>query len=174
MPDLDEPGELGDGGQPDHVHGEPRGADQWRDAGVRAVLAQLHHDHRVHRHRHLVVRISVSGGSPWCPGNTVYLAGQPVSGKTAYGIYLSNRPGGQVSGNITHDNSAHGIYLAGSTTGVRLSGNGSYHNAYQYQRNANGISVTAPGNTIVGNVTYANEDSGINIYGGNNSWSRTT
>ena len=103
--------------------------------------------------------------------NTVSSAGLPVKGHAAYGIYLSNvAGGGLISGNLTHDNSAHGIYLAGTTTGVTVRGNTSYHNAYQYQRNANGISVTAPGNTVVGNVTYANEDSGINIYpGGNNS-----
>jgi parallel beta-helix repeat protein len=115
--------------------------------------------------------ISVSGGSNVViSGNTVSFAGHPLSGQTAYGIYLSSLAGGLISGNITHDNSAHGIYLSGSTTGVTVRGNTSYHNAYQYQRNANGINVVAPGNTIVGNVTYANEDSGINIYpGANNS-----
>jgi parallel beta-helix repeat protein len=74
------------------------------------------------------------------------------------GIYLSNLSGGLVQGNITHDNSAHGIYLTGSTTGVVVTGNTSYHNAYQYERNANGIDDIAPGNSIIGNVTYANED----------------
>ena len=53
---------------------------------------------------------------------------------------------------------------------MTVQGNTSYHNAYQYQRNANGIDDIAPGNSIIGNVTYANEDSGINIYtGGNNA-----
>ena len=75
-------------------------------------------------------------------------------------------PEGVVSGNVTHDNSDHGISLVGSSTGVTVQGNTSYHNANQYQRNAAGINVTAPGNTIVGNVTYANEDTGINIYPG--------
>jgi parallel beta-helix repeat protein len=115
--------------------------------------------------------ISVSGGSGVVlSNNTVTLAGHPVSGQIAAGISVSNLAGGRISGNVTHDNSDHGIYLAGSTTGVTVAGNTSYHNAEQYQRNANGINVTAPGNTIVGNVTYANEDSGINIYpGANNS-----
>jgi parallel beta-helix repeat protein len=115
--------------------------------------------------------ISVSGGgNVVISGNTVSFAGHPVSGQAAYGIYLSSLAGGLISGNITHDNSAHGIFLSGSTTGVTVRGNTSYHNAYQYQRNANGINVVAPGNTIVGNVTYANEDSGINLYpGANNS-----
>jgi len=114
--------------------------------------------------------ISVSGGSNVVISqNTVSQAGQPVSGQTAFGIYLHNLAGGEVIGNVSHDNSAHGIYLNGSTTGVTVEGNTSYHNAYQYQRNANGIDDVAPGNSIIGNVTYANEDSGINIFPGANN-----
>jgi parallel beta-helix repeat protein len=114
--------------------------------------------------------ISVSGGSNvTISGNTESFAGTPISSPAA-GIYLSNLSGGLISGNITHDNSAHGIYLTGSTTGVTVQGNTSYHNAYQYERNANGIDDIAPGNSIIANVTYANEDTGINIYtGGNNA-----
>ena len=102
-------------------------------------------------------------------GNTVSFAGQPVSGQSASGIYLSSDNGGLIKANVTHDNAAHGILLTGSTTGVTVQGNTSYHNAYQWQRNANGIDDTAPGNSIIGNLTYANEDSGINIYPGGNS-----
>jgi parallel beta-helix repeat protein len=114
--------------------------------------------------------ISVTGGSSdTLADNTESFAGQPVS-QPAAGIYLSNLNGGLVQGNVTHDNSAHGIYLTGSTTGVLVAGNTSYHNAYQYERNANGIDDIAPSNSIIGNVTYANEDTGINIYtGGNNA-----
>jgi parallel beta-helix repeat protein len=103
-------------------------------------------------------------------GNTVSSAGEPVSGQSASGIYLSSLNGGLIKGNVTHDNAAHGILLTGSTTGVTVQGNTSYHNAYQWQRNANGIDVVAPGNFIIGNVTYANEDTGINMYtGGDNT-----
>ena len=103
-------------------------------------------------------------------GNTVSFSGQPVSGQSASGIYLSSLNGGLIKGNVTHDNAAHGILLTGSTTGVTVQGNTSYHNAYQWERNANGIDVTAPGNFIIGNVTYANEDTGINMYtGGDNT-----
>jgi parallel beta-helix repeat protein len=114
--------------------------------------------------------ISVSGGSnETISGNTESFAGTPQTSPAA-GIYLSGLNGGVIQGNITHDNSAHGIYLTGSTTGVLVEGNTSYHNAYQYERNANGIDDIAPGNSIIGNVTYANEDTGINIYtGGNNA-----
>ena len=114
--------------------------------------------------------ISVSGGGNiTISNNTESTAGTPISAPAA-GIYLNNVAGGLVQGNVTHDNSAHGIYLTGSTTGVTVQGNTSYHNAYQYQRNANGIDDIAPGNSIIGNVTYANEDTGINIYtGGDNA-----
>jgi len=113
--------------------------------------------------------ISVSGGTHVVlANNKVSFAGHPEPGEAASGIFLSNLAGGLVAGNVTHDNTAHGIYLRGSTTGVTVRGNTSYHNAYQYKRNANGIDVIAPGNVIVKNVTYANEDSGINIYPGAN------
>lgn len=103
-------------------------------------------------------------------GNNVSFSGLPVSGQSASGIYLSSLNGGLIKGNVTHDNAAHGILLTGSTTGVTVQGNTSYHNAYQWERNANGIDVTAPGNFIIGNVTYANEDTGINMYtGGDNT-----
>ncbi|MBO0844895.1 MAG: right-handed parallel beta-helix repeat-containing protein, partial [Nocardioides sp.] len=115
--------------------------------------------------------ISVSGGSNISIiGNEVTGAGQPVSGKTARGIYLSSTSNGLVSGNYTHDNSDHGILLTGSTTGMTISYNVSSFNAEGYQRNANGIDVIAPGNTLIGNVTHDNEDSGINFYpGGDNN-----
>jgi len=113
--------------------------------------------------------ISVSGGSNVTISNNVESsAGTPIT-SSASGIYLSNVAGGLIQGNVTHDNSAHGIYLSGTTTGVTVRGNTSYHNAYQSKRNANGIDVVAPGNSIVGNVTYSNEDSGINIYTGANN-----
>jgi parallel beta-helix repeat protein len=103
-------------------------------------------------------------------GNTVSFSGQPVPGQSASGIYLSSLNGGLIKGNVTHDSAGHGILLTGATTGVTVQGNTSFHNAYQYERNANGIDVVAPGNFIIGNVTYANEDTGINMYtGGNNT-----
>jgi parallel beta-helix repeat protein len=110
--------------------------------------------------------ISVSGGrNVTISANTESYAGTPVS-HPAVGIYVHNLAGGLVSRNVTHDNSAHGIFLNGTTTGVVVKGNTSYHNAYQNWRNANGIDDVAPGNSIIGNRTYANEDSGINIYPG--------
>ncbi len=113
--------------------------------------------------------ISVSGGRDvTISANTESYAGTPVS-HPAVGIYVHNLAGGLISRNVTHDNSAHGIFLNGTTTGVVVKGNTSYDNAYQNWRNANGIDDIAPGNSIIGNRTYANEDSGINIYPGANN-----
>jgi parallel beta-helix repeat protein len=113
--------------------------------------------------------ISVSGGrNITISANTESYAGTPIS-HPAVGIYVHNLTGGLISRNVTHDNSAHGIFLNGTTTGVVVKGNTSYHNAYQNWRDANGIDDVAPGNSIIGNRTYANEDSGINIYPGANN-----
>ena len=115
--------------------------------------------------------ISVSGGDHISLiDNEVTRSGQPVQGKVAQGIRLSGVTAGLVQGNNTHHNSDHGILLTGGTTGTTVSGNVSSFNAEGYQRNANGIDVISPGNTLIGNVTHDNEDSGINIYpGGNNT-----
>jgi parallel beta-helix repeat protein len=113
--------------------------------------------------------IIVSGGSNvTISSNTESFAGTPISAPGA-GISLNNVNGGVIENNVTHDNSAHGIYLLGSTTSVLVEANTSYHNAYQNVRNANGIDDIAPGNEIIGNITYANEDSGINLYPGANN-----
>jgi hypothetical protein len=115
--------------------------------------------------------ISVSGGDHIALiDNEVTRSGQPVQGKVAQGIRLSGTTAGLVQGNTTHHNSDHGILLTGGTTGTTVSGNISSFNAEGYQRNANGIDVISPGNTLIGNVTHDNEDSGINFYtGGNNN-----
>ena len=111
--------------------------------------------------------ITISGNTVSCSWSCTQT---PVSGQSASGIYLSSLTGGLIKNNVSHDNVGHGIILTGSTTGVTVVGNTSYHNAYQWQRNANGIDVVAPGNFIIGNVTYANEDTGINMYtGGDNT-----
>lgn len=111
--------------------------------------------------------ISVTGGANIVIShNDVSSSGLPELGLAAAGIYLKDLSGGLVLDNTSHNNSSHGIDLTGSTTKVMVKGNRSYRNAYQYIRNATGIDVQAPGNTILDNFTYSNEDSGINVYPG--------
>jgi parallel beta-helix repeat protein len=99
-------------------------------------------------------------------GNEVTQAGQPLSGQVAAGIRLSGTTNGLVKGNETHHNSDDGILLSGGTTGTTVANNVSAFNAQGYQRDAAGINVASPANTIVGNNTHDNEDSGIHIYSG--------
>ena len=102
--------------------------------------------------------------------NTVTGAGAPASGQTAPGISLRNTSSSRVAGNTTDQNHGHGILLTSSSTGNTVSGNEASLNAEGWRRNANGIDVVSPGNTIIGNTTHDNEDSGINFYtGGNNN-----
>ncbi len=103
-------------------------------------------------------------------GNTVTFSGTQSSSGKASGVYLSRVTSSLVSGNTSDHNSDHGFYLTGGTTTTTISHNEASFNAEGYQRNANGINVISPGNTIIGNVLHDNEDSGLNFYpGGNNN-----
>jgi len=114
--------------------------------------------------------IYVKGGASHVTlsGNHVTSSGQPVSGSTAQGIYLINTTDSSVVGNTTDHNSDTGIYLTTGDSGIEIRGNTSFANARTYTRAATGIDVRSAGNTVVGNVTYNNEDSGIQLYNGAN------
>ena len=102
--------------------------------------------------------------------NKVTLSGTPAIGKIAPGIGLYNTSASTVTGNIADQNSDTGIYLASGTTGTTVSHNEASLNANGYQRNANGINVIGPSNSIIANLLHDNEDSGLQIYtGGDNS-----
>ncbi len=96
-------------------------------------------------------------------------AGSPVAGSTRVGIYLNNTNASTITGNTTDHNSGDGIRLTHGSSGNRVSDNVSFANAERYRRNATGIQVTGAGsnnNTIIHNITYANEDSGLQFYSG--------
>ena len=96
-------------------------------------------------------------------------AGSPVSGSTRMGIYFSNTDDSTITGTTTDHNSQDGIRLTGGSSGNVVSDNVSYANAEQWERNATGIQVTGTGsdnNTIIHNITYGNEDSGLQFYSG--------
>jgi len=101
-------------------------------------------------------------------GNTVSGAGLPESGKTAYGISVRGSSTSVVSGNNVHDNNGTGILLTAGSTGILVSANSASFNAEGFRRNANGINVISPGNTLLRNVVHDNEDSGIQFYTGGN------
>ncbi|HET7386462.1 MAG TPA: right-handed parallel beta-helix repeat-containing protein [Nocardioidaceae bacterium] len=115
--------------------------------------------------------IQVSGGSfVTLSGNEVMGAGSPVRGETGVGINLKGTTDSLVTGNYLHDNSDSGIYLSSGATRDTVSDNVSTANARGWQRGANGIDVISPGNLVLRNKTFSNEDSGIQFYtGGNNN-----
>jgi parallel beta-helix repeat protein len=103
-------------------------------------------------------------------GNTVTYSGQPVQGANAYGIYVGSTTNSVVASNNVDNNSDPGIYLTQGSTGITVQSNEASYNAEGWVRNANGIDVISPGNTVIDNVVHNNEDSGLQFYpGGNNN-----
>jgi parallel beta-helix repeat protein len=98
--------------------------------------------------------------------NTVSGAGRPTSGQIAPGVSVRGTTASIVSYNNVHHNNGHGIVLASGTTGTIVWRNWTSYNAEGWQRHANGINVTAPGNFVLRNITHNNEDSGIQFYAG--------
>ncbi len=96
--------------------------------------------------------------------NHVSYNGQPVLNETARGIRFANVDNSVVEDNTVDHNTAYGIYVDAGSTGVLVSGNTSFANAFGYQRAASGIRIhSSSGNTITGNVSRDNEDSGIDL-----------
>jgi parallel beta-helix repeat protein len=102
--------------------------------------------------------------------NHVSYAGQPASGVTASGIRLAGTTDSLVVGNTADHNTYAGIELYSSSTRDEVRGNTTFANASAYTRRAPGIrAYSSPGNTIDGNVSHDNEDSGIESYSGSNN-----
>ena len=101
--------------------------------------------------------------------NHVSYSGNPISGQTRYGIRLNNVVYSRVSHNTVDHNSSSGIALVGGSNRNEVRRNHTFANAQGYERAAAGIRLfSAPKNTIAGNVTHDNEDSGIEVYPGSN------
>ncbi len=98
--------------------------------------------------------------------NVVTQSGSRVSGQTAPGIYVGASTDSTISDNVSYDNSDAGIYLTGGSTRITVRHNETYLNARGYTRAAPGIDVRSPGNSIIGNISHDNEDSGIQFYPG--------
>ncbi|MEV6892251.1 MULTISPECIES: PKD domain-containing protein [Kribbella] len=103
-------------------------------------------------------------------GNRVSGSGRPAQGQTAPGISIRATASSQVLSNTVDHNNGTGIYITNTSTDTLVADNEASFNAEGWERNANGINVTSPGNTVLRNVTHDNEDSGIQFYtGANNS-----
>jgi parallel beta-helix repeat protein len=115
--------------------------------------------------------INVSGGSHVTISNThVSQSGHPVQGQIAAGIRLSGVSDSLVSRNVSDHNSDYGIAVVGGSTGVVVSHNQTFNNSRVYERATAGIRIyQSVGNTVDGNITHDNQDSGIECYPGANS-----
>ncbi|GAA2805929.1 right-handed parallel beta-helix repeat-containing protein [Kribbella solani] len=105
-----------------------------------------------------------------CPSSSITIRAAAVDNALSTGIKLSASSGVTVTGSTSHNNGLHGIGLATSTNNV-ISGNTAYANvSISPTATANGIDVdtTSPDNLVIGNVTYQNQDSGIQVYSGSN------
>jgi len=101
--------------------------------------------------------------------NRVSYTGQPVSGKTAKGISITDGSDVLVQDNIVDHISNFGIYVQNSTR-IVIVGNNVSQNAKQYERAASGIRLHASdANTISSNVSHDNEDSGIEVVTGSDN-----
>ena len=115
--------------------------------------------------------IVASGGSHvTIRDNHVTYAGQPVSGKIAAGIRLNSVQNSLVDGNTSDHNSDYGIVITNASTGNTVRNNTAFSNARGYQRATAGIRLyQSPGNVVSSNLTFNNEDSGIECYPGSNN-----
>jgi parallel beta-helix repeat protein len=101
--------------------------------------------------------------------NRVSYSGKPVSGSTRAGIYFTGTTNSTISGNSIDHNTYHGIHLTTGSKNNLVSNNLTFGNAQQWQRDASGIRLDGNGttsNTILHNISYGNEDSGITNYTG--------
>jgi len=111
--------------------------------------------------------VYVTGGqSITLSGLRVTGSGQPTAAGYAKGIKLIGTTGSTVRDSTVDHNTDSGIYLAQGSTGNTITGNETYANARVYTRAAPGIDLRSGGNTVVGNVSHDNEDTGIQLYTG--------
>ena len=97
--------------------------------------------------------------------NRVSYSGKPISGSTRAGIRLENSTDSVVAANTVDHNTDSGIAVLNGSTRNDVRGNHAFENARGYTRAAAGIRLyAAPGNTVRGNVSHNNEDSGIECY----------
>lgn len=95
------------------------------------------------------------------------VAGNVITEAYDYGIKTAGGVRILVEGNRVSGSTGHGIGLASGSTGCIVRNNEAFRNAQPNVRAAKGIYLQAsPQNVIVGNRTYENQDSGIQINAG--------
>ncbi len=81
------------------------------------------------------------------------------------GIYLRGTTYSEISGNTTDHNTCIGIRLVLNSDHNVVSNNVSFSNFSVVETDAAGIELTGSSyNTVIHNIVYSNEDSGINVY----------
>lgn len=111
----------------------------------------------------------------WLVNNRVSYSGKPTLGSSARGIRFEGTSSSVIYRNTTDHNSDAGIGLSTSSNSNIVAGNTSYANARGYTRAAAGIDLRdGAGNVVTGNVTFDNEDSGINVWYGTSGTNVTT
>lgn len=99
--------------------------------------------------------------------NHVNYAGKDIYGQHQEGIFLTNTQNSKIAHNTTDHNTCIGIRLAASSNNNVISNNISYANVAPLNTvsDAAGIEIDDSSyNTVIHNITFDNEDSGINLY----------
>ena len=100
-------------------------------------------------------------------GNHVSLSGKRAPGKRRAGIRLRRVTDSLVARNAVEYNSDSGIVLTEGSTRNVVRANRVFANARGYERAGAGIRLYAsPSNVVASNVSYGNEDSGIELFTG--------
>jgi parallel beta-helix repeat protein len=116
------------------------------------------------------IDVSSAASNVTISNNHVSYAGQPVSGLTRFGIRISGATNSIITGNTVDHNSDSGIAVVSSSTGIQVLNNHTFANARGFERAATGIRIyQSPNNTVAGNLSHDNEDSGIECYAGANN-----
>ncbi|GAA3585051.1 right-handed parallel beta-helix repeat-containing protein [Kribbella ginsengisoli] len=102
------------------------------------------------------------------PGGGNVVRAAAVDGSLSTGIRIAASSGVTVTGSSSHHNGLHGIGLSTSSNNL-IDGNTSYANtSVSPTATSAGIDVNtnSPDNTVVNNVTYQNQDTGVQVYSG--------
>ncbi len=97
-----------------------------------------------------------------CSDNVI--ARNHITLSNGYGIKLAGSLRVLIEGNIVSEGNHHGIGLTAGSADCVLRGNDSFRNAQPDMRAAKGIILAAsPNNVIVGNRTFENQDTGVQL-----------